>query len=76
MLILLHNFLRKGPVEAMTYSKQFSPIKLCTKIYNHWKITEKPINSEDFKRNVFVLLLIRFYCLMIIGKVKFCYENS
>jgi hypothetical protein len=39
LLILLHNFLRKGPIEAMTFTKQYNPIKLCCKIYNHWKMT-------------------------------------
>lgn len=75
LLILLHNFLRKGPIEAMTFTKQYNPIKLCCKIYNHWKMTQHPTSSEDFKRNVYLVLLIRFYCLVIIGKVKLCYEN-
>ena len=42
----------------------------------HWKITERPTSQEDIKRNSFVVLLIRMYCLIIIGKVRFCYENS
>ena len=42
----------------------------------NWKITEKPVHETDFKRNTFVMLLIRMYCLVIIAKVKLCYENS
>ena len=76
LLTLLHNFLRKGPKEAITYDKHNSPIKLCEKIYMRWKVSERPTNQEDIKRNSFVVLMIRMYCLIIIGKVRLCYENS
>jgi hypothetical protein len=36
----------------------------------------KTIDEEDFKRNPFVCLLIRSYSLVLIHKIKFCYENS
>ncbi len=68
--------MRKGPAEGVAFDSPHSPIKLCTKIYNHWKIVEKPSNPEDVKRNVYVILLIRLYSLIIIGKVRLCYENS
>lgn len=76
LLTLLHNLLRKGPAEGLAYDSPHSPIKLCSKIYSHWKVTEKSTHPEDIKRNSYVVLLIRFYCLVIIGKVKLCFENS
>lgn len=36
----------------------------------------KNIDEEDFKRNPFVCLLIRSYALILMQKIKFCYENS
>ena len=42
----------------------------------NWKISEKPSSPEDIKRNSYVVLLIRMYCLVIIAKVKLCFENS
>lgn len=36
----------------------------------------KTVDEEDFKRNAFVCLIIRSYALILIQKIKFCYENS
>ena len=57
------------------YDKDNSPLKLCTKIYKVWKLG-KSYDEEDFKRNTFACLLVRSYALILIHKIKFCYENS
>lgn len=44
LLILIHNFLRKGPKEAIIYGKDNSPLKICTKIYKHWKMSIKNVD--------------------------------
>jgi hypothetical protein len=77
LLNALEVFIRKQ-IQMFGHLKdsEHSPIKICTKIYNHWKMVEKPTHSEDIKRNLYVVLLIRFYCLIIIGKTKLCFENS
>jgi hypothetical protein len=45
-------------------------------MYKLWKLSMKTSDEEDFKRNAFVCLLIRSYALILIEKIKFCYENS
>lgn len=75
LLILVHNFLRKGPKEAIMYDEDSSPLRLCTKIYKAWK-QGKTADEEDFKRNPFVCLLIRSYALILVQKIKLGYENS
>jgi hypothetical protein len=72
-LTLLHNFLRKGPAEAVSFDSPHSAIKLCSKIYNNWKTFEKSVHPEDIKRNSYVTLLIRLYSLILIGKTKLCF---
>lgn len=73
---MLHNLLRKGPSESITYDKENSPVNLCVKIYKYWKVTQKTVDEEDIKRNAFVNLMIKCYSLILIGKLKLCFENS
>lgn len=37
LLTLLHNFLRKGPAEGLSFDGTHSALKLCSKLYNQWK---------------------------------------
>lgn len=46
------------------------------KIYKYWKTSQKTTDEDDIKRNSFVCLMIRSYCLILVGKIKLCYENS
>ena len=41
---MLHNFLRKGPSEAINYEKDNSPLKYCTKVYKLWKNNMKSVD--------------------------------
>ena len=43
--ILLHNFLRKGPKEAIMYEKDNSPLNLCIKLYKLWKTGMKTVDE-------------------------------
>ena len=45
LLILLHNLLRKGPSESITYDKENSPVNLCVKIYKYWKVSQKTVDE-------------------------------
>ena len=76
LLILVHNFLRKGPPESINCESKFSVSKLCAKIYKNWKISQRSTDPEDIKRNSYVCLLIRYYSLILLAKWKICYENS
>lgn len=76
ILVLLHNFLRKGPREAIigcdNGASQSSAVKLCLQILQHWKRINANDRSEDLRRDSFTSLLIQYYCLVLIGKVKLC----
>jgi hypothetical protein len=76
LMILTHNFLRKGPPEAVNYDGKDHPGKLCSKVYKNWKMTQRAIDSDDVKRNSYVCLVIRYYTLVLVAKWKLCYENS
>ena len=75
LLILLHNFLRKGPPESINYDGKYCIQKFCSKIYKIWKINQNisSLNNDDIKRNSFVCLMIRYYSLILIMKWKICY---
>lgn len=76
MLVLLHNFLRKGPREAIVgcdnVNSQSTAVRICLQILQHWKRINANDRSEDLRRNPFISLLIQYYSLVLISKVKLC----
>jgi hypothetical protein len=77
ILILLHNFLKKGPREAIvgsdsSSSSQSTAVKICMSIYTHWRKINANDRSEDLKRDPFISLVIQYYSLILIAKVKLC----
>lgn len=54
LLVLLHNFLRKGPREAIVGpnggTSQSTAVRICMLIVDHWKRINANDRSEDLRR--------------------------
>jgi len=73
LLILMHNFLKKGPPESINYDGKFAAPKLFSKIYKNWKMAQRATDPDDIKRNSYVCLVIRYYSLILTAKWKLCF---
>ena len=49
MLIVLHNYFKKGPPEVITVSsKEYSPLEILKKIETHWKAVAEKCRNPSF----------------------------
>jgi hypothetical protein len=67
ILILLHDFLRKGPPEAINNGYKINAMTICMKV---WKSLSKTDRGIDRKRHPFVCLLIEMYSIILIWKLR------
>lgn len=70
ILLLLHDFLRKGPPECISNQDPVNAKSICKKILAMWKGLSKTDRAFDRKRHPFVCMVIELYALLLLWKVR------
>lgn len=70
ILVLLHDFLRKGPPECISNSYKVNATTICQKLLATWRELSRTDRAFDTKRHPFVCLVIELYSVMLLWKVK------
>lgn len=61
-LIMLHDYIKKGPPEALsTLNKKISAVNILKKIIETWQNIDPSDDSKDKKRSIFTTKLINMY---------------
>ncbi|EAR93555.2 tyrosine kinase domain protein (macronuclear) [Tetrahymena thermophila SB210] len=72
-LILLHNYIKKGPPEALSsVGKKVSAVNVLKKIIETWQNIDPSDDSKDKKRSVFTTKLINMYSQRLKEKMNLC----
>lgn len=76
ILILLHNFLRKGPPEAISNKFKINATTICLWLFKNWKSLNKSDKLIDKKRHPYVCGLILIYLVIIMDKLRLCFAYA
>ncbi|KAL4480308.1 hypothetical protein ABPG74_020824 [Tetrahymena malaccensis] len=72
-LILLHNYIKKGPPEALSsVGKKVSAVNVLKKIIETWQNIDPSDDSKDKKRSLFTTKLINMYSQRLKEKMNLC----
>ncbi|KAL4506029.1 hypothetical protein ABPG72_013790 [Tetrahymena utriculariae] len=72
-LILLHNYIKKGPPEALSsVGKKVSAVNVLKKIIETWQNIDPSDDSKDKKRSIFTTKLINMYSQRLKEKMNLC----
>ena len=78
-LIVLHNYFKKGPPEAIkTTNNEANPSVILTEINDFWKkiFENKSISSKDKKRTPYISSLIYRFSNILLKKLKLCMKYA
>ena len=70
ILVLLHDFLRKGPPECISNSYKINASTICQKLLTTWRGLSRTDRAFDQKRHPFVCLVIELYSVLLLCKVR------
>lgn len=77
MLILLHNYLKKGPVDVFTQPNDKCVYSIVKEILDHWKeiCSKQNFNNKDQIRNSYFCHIIFKYSFTLLEKIQLHLEN-
>lgn len=76
-LILLHNYIKKGPPEALSsVGKKVSAVHILKKLIETWQNIDPSDDTKDKKRSLFTTKLVNMYAQRLKEKMNLCVSYS